>query len=496
MRIAISIDLGTTGCRACAYSAAGEVLGSHHVEYGLIHPEPGAAEQEAEGWWSAARACVQAVTAALPAPEKVVGIGISAQGHSWVPVGEDLRPLRPALTWLDTRAAGAARDLLRDRGIAFWGDRAGKAPGAWHTLPQIIWLREAEPRVERAAAHYLYAHDFLIARLTGKLATDYTSAAASLLFNIRQFQWDRGLAADYRVDTDRFAPVVPAGAEAAPLQFEEARDLRLPPGIPVAVGAQDQKCAALGAGLEDQCATVSLGTATAVTALARRPSFEPSAAIPCFPYLARNAWVLEAPLTTTGAALRWLRDLVRSFGAAGVDYDALSGLAAGSKPGAGGLRFLPFLAGAGAPHWSADARGAFLGLSLETSAPQMTRALLESVAFELRTNLDAMQEQGVRLERVVLFGGGARSDLWTQIIAGVTRLPVHRSSNVETAALGAAALAFSAAGVYPSPHAARVVIGGDYDLFSPDQEEMYEGAYRDYCAQRDHCLRHWGGGSR
>ena len=493
-QLVIGIDLGTTGCRAVAYSETARPVARHYLEYGLTHPAPGADEQEAEGWWSAARVCLKEVVAQLADAEAVVALGVSAQGHSWVPTEANLRPLRPALTWLDTRAAPMAQELLKERGAHFWGHQAGKTPGAWHALPQILWLRQQEPQSVLAASHYLFAHDFLVARLTGELVTDFTTAAGSLLFNIREFEWDRALGYAYQVDVRRFAPAQPAGAVAGHLRWEAARDLGLPAGIPVAVGAQDQKCAALAAGIQPGVATVSLGTSTAITAITRHATFDEAAAIPCFPYLSRDTWVLEAPLTTTGGALRWLRDFIRGAGAQELSYEQLDDLAAAAPVGSNGVRFLPFLAGAGAPHWDAEARGCVTGLSLDTTPGDVARALLEGVALEIAENVAAMQRQGVPVERLRLFGGGARSDLWARIIASVTGLRVERSTDVEAAAAGAAILALTAAGLCETPTEGQVRFSAPADVVTPRPTPEYTELARDYARVRDAHLESAGAG--
>lgn len=489
MRSAVlTLDLGTTGCRAGAFSTDGERLGRHYVEYGLSHPEPGAAEQDPEDWWTAAHTCLQAVAGKLARPAEIKAIGISAQGHSWVPVDARLRPLRPALTWLDTRATPFARELLEARGAGFWCAVAGKAPGPWHTLPQLLWLRQHEPETVAAAAHFLYAHDFLLARLTGRRLTDYTTAAASLLFDQSRFHWSESLLAEYGVSPSALSPVVPAGSVAGRLSHDLAAELELAPDVIVAVGAQDQKCAALGAGLRPGMATVSLGTSTAISAIAQAPLADPESTIPCFPYLAQGTWVLEAPLTTTGAALKWLRDLARGLGAPDPSYAELTALAARSEPGSRGVRFFPFLAGAGAPHWLGEARGALCGLELATEAGDIARALLEGVAFEIRGNLEGMRRQGVQVHRLRLFGGGARSALWAQIIADVTELEVETSEDVETAGAGAAVLALSAAGICDIPTAQRSLDRPGQSL-EPRPDPRYEEAYSGYCRQREAWLR-------
>lgn len=488
-QVVVGIDLGTTGCRAAAFDQRGTLLATSYLEYGVTHPEPGAAEQEAEGWWSAARQCVRAVAGELSPEQSVVALGLSTQGHTWVPTNADFRPLRPALTWLDTRAAAQARELLQSRGAHFWGQRAGKAPGPWHMLPQILWLRSVEPLVVAEASYYLFAQDFLMTRLVGQPVTDFTTAAGSLLFSLRDLEWDKALALEYQVDPRRLARVLPAATVAGELAEEAAQDMGLPAGIPVATGAQDQKCAALAAGLEEGVVTVSLGTSTAISALVRRPVYDETMAVPCFPYLTKGSWVLEAPLVTTGGAVRWLRDLLRGFGAQTVDYAQLVALASTAPPGSRGVRCYPFLAGAGAPHWIPDSRGSLTGLGLETKPADVARAVLEGVAFEVRSALEAVRRLGVEVRHLRLFGGGARAHLWAQIMADVVRVPVERSADVERAVGGAAILAMVAAGMCGSLADGQKLLRGDSDWFEPDAEEPYEAAYEDYCATRDSLWR-------
>ncbi len=184
-RFIAAVDLGTNSCRAELFAPDGMALSRHSVEYPVLTGEPGAAEQDAHGWWDALCACLRATLQQTGiAAGDVAALGLSAQGHSWVPTDERFRPLRNAFTWLDQRAAGHARELLDERGGEFWGQLAGKTPGPWHLLPQLLWLREAEPETARAAAHLLMAHDFVMAKLTGRSVTDYTTAAAALLFDI------------------------------------------------------------------------------------------------------------------------------------------------------------------------------------------------------------------------------------------------------------------------------------------------------------------------
>ncbi|MEN6305570.1 MAG: FGGY family carbohydrate kinase, partial [Armatimonadia bacterium] len=374
---------------------------------------------------------------------RVLAIGISAQGHSWVPTDGGLRPLRKAMTWLDARAEGQARRLLEDHSLEFWGEHAGKQPGQWHLLPQLLWLREHEPETVAAARRYLFAHDYILMRLTGEVVTDYTTAAGSLLFDLQEWGWSSELLAEYGVEEGLLPRIVPAGTVAGKLTAEAAEELGLTGDVVVAVGAQDQKCAALAAGLDGTTATASLGTATAIIARVAEPRFEAQhGLIPCFPFLKPGEWILEAPLATTGGALRWLRDLLGKAGAEGYAEMMVSALEV--PPGAEGTVCVPYLAGAGSPHWCGTATGSFHGLTLRTGQGHLTRALLEAVAYDIAANLEHMKALGCRIDRLVLFGGGARSELWPQIVGAVCGVPTYSSVETEAAVRGAAMLAAEA----------------------------------------------------
>lgn len=261
----LALDVGTSGCRAEVFSLAGHSLARHYVEYALHSPVPGAAEQLPEDWWQAIVTCTREAMRQA-GNTHCRAIGLSVQGHSWVPVDAQFRPLRPALTWLDARASPEVARLLEDHPVQSWGNWVGKQPGQWHLLPQLLWLRDTEPETMAQATRYPFAHDYLLHRLCGRVLTDFTIAAGSLLFDIRQWQWSQPLLNEYAVPTEALSEVVPAGTAAGTLTPQAAEALGLRTDVVVAVGAQDQKVAALAAGLDARSATASLGTATAIMA--------------------------------------------------------------------------------------------------------------------------------------------------------------------------------------------------------------------------------------
>ncbi|NPV49430.1 MAG: hypothetical protein HPY69_21005 [Armatimonadetes bacterium] len=479
----LALDVGTSGCRAELFALDGRSLGRCYREYGIQTPIAGAAEQDPEQWWQAVVACASGARAECP-DTRAIAIGLSVQGHTWVPVDAAGRALRPAMTWLDARAAGQARRLLEERGAAFWGALAGKLPGPWHLLSQWLWLRETEPATARKTARCLFCHDWLMEHLTGCAVTDSTHAATSLLYDIRAWAWS-DLAPEYGLPDGALSPVAPAGSIGGRVGDPGvAAALGVEVGAVAAVGAQDQKCAALAAGLDETTATVSMGTAIAIEAPVSEPRFDPElGAIPCFPWLERGRWVLEAPMTSGGGAFRWLRDILAETEA--TSFSRLIAEAEAVPPGAEGVCFLPYLAGSGAPYWQSDATAAFNGMTLRTGRGHLTRAVLEGVASDIRANVDCMHDLGCPIERLRLFGGGVRSDLWPRIIAAACAVPTEVCAEAEAATRGAAMLAAKAIGADPEVFALQARLVTVPEAWA----EAYAGVLAEYAALRQRLWR-------
>jgi xylulokinase len=268
-----------------------------------------------------------------------------------------------------------------------------------------------------------------------------------------------------------------AGTPAGTLRPAVADALGLRREVVVAVGGQDQKCAALGAGIDDRTATVSLGTASAIEQLMAGPATDPAMRIPAFTFLQPGRWALEGVVGTAAVSLRWLRDVLGAEGYAGLDAAA-----AAAPCGSDGVRFYPHLAGAGSPHWQADVRGSFHGLSLATSRGHLARSVMEGVAFQVRENLEVTQALAGRAERVIAFGGGARSALWRAILGDVLDRPLAWAETVETAGLGAAMLAGAGCGLFPSVDAAQRCMLPPLAVRPPDPAgaAAYAAAFEDY----------------
>ncbi len=477
METLLSLDLGTTAIKAALYSLDGQAIGSSTAEYPLISPSPECVEQDAGLWWSlAVRTIQEAVRKAGAAGRSVCALSLSSQGISFVPVSLSGALLRNALCWLDTRAGAEAADLQAQFGAEWLFSVTGKRPSPAYVLPKLLWLRNHEPELYVKTGKFLMAHDYLLYRLCGAKLTDYSLAGGSLLLDIHSLTWSEALLACFDIHPEQLPGLAWAGTVAGTLSGEVAQLLGLSPGILVVVGGQDQKCATLGAAIRPGVATVSLGTASAISCLVERPLLDPQRRIPVFPFVLPGYWVLEGVVGTAGAALRWARDTF--FPQEG--FPALDEWAGLAQPGANGVRFYPHLAGATSPTWDSGARGAFGGLSLATGKGDIVRAILEGVAFQIRANLDAI-EALAPVEELVLFGGGANSKLWVRIIAEVTGKPARVTRTVDVANWGACLLAGKGAGLVQEPlNSAAHSLSTEAYLPQPTAVQRYQEPYEEY----------------
>lgn len=477
MALLLGLDLGTTGCKAAVYSDNGHILGESYLEYGLITRSPVMIEQDPQAWWTlTCQAIRQALAAAAANRSDVRALAVSSQGISFVLLDAAGQPLGNAINWLDSRAQAESAEILQQQPEAELFRLTGKRAAPFYVLPKLLWLRQHQPDQWRQAGKVLMGHDYLVYRLCGAQVTDHSMAGGTLLYALQKLAWDGTLLDIFALSPTLLPDIHWSGTPAGKLLPEVAESLGLSAETVVVVGGQDQKCAALGAGIADGLATLSLGTASAICQIMDQPLTDPHRRIPSFTFVQPERWILEGVVGTGAGSLRWYRDTM----AGGAPYDRLTAEAGEVSPGADGVMFLPHLSGATSPHWHSSARGTFHGLSLATGRAQLTRALLEGVAYQLYENLAITQTLAGPIRQAIVFGGGAKSALWRQIIADVIGLPVVWTPSVETASLGAAMLAGLGSGVFASLDEARARLVKTQAVQAPDPArvaryaELYE----------------------
>ncbi len=441
----LCLDLGTSSVKTRLGDAEGRVRGSGTADYPIHRPRPGYAEQDPEDWWRAAgEAARQAL--AWGGKAAVAGIGLSGQMHGTVLLGERDQVLAPAIIWADQRSARQVAAITAAVGAEKLVELSGSPAAAGFQAATIRWLIEEKSSLWWRTRRVLLPKDELRRRLTGEIATDPSDASGTLLLDPRWRDWSPPLLAALGIDAGKLPPVRPSIEVAGGLRAEAAEALGLPAGTPVVVGAGDAASGLLGAGIVDPATMLlSLSTGSQVMIPARGVHPDPAGRGHLFcsalePSAEAPGWYQMGATLAAGMALRWLRD--EGFGLQGEDaYERMTGWAAGPPLGAGGLLFLPYLAGERTPHMDPLARGAFLGLTAGHERGHLVRAVLEGVTLASLDAFEVLREQNADPDRIVIAGGGARSPLWRQIVADVFALPVHALATADQAVMGAALLA-------------------------------------------------------
>jgi len=474
----LGIDLGTTAVKAGVFAAeSGQMLGVARAEYSPTSPHPGWMELAGEEYWRATVGAVRQAHEQAGRPE-VLGIGLSSQGQTFLPLGEGGEPLRPAIVWLDTRAEAEARrlnealdpvELRRRRGAA--------AINAVDSAPKILWLRENEPDIWARTRHLVMLPDFVGLRLTGELRLDLSNAGSTAMIDRSRGEWWPAALQAVGVPQEALSPLGSAGEPIGELTSAAAETLGLTAGAVVALGCNDQLAGAIGAGnVAPGLASGTAGTAMAIVATTDLPGDPPEGvlhgahAVPGLRFLLTYA-------KTSGVLLTWLRDLLGAEG-----YEELLADAQRAPIGCSGLVCLPHFSGTGTPSFRSDVRGGFVGLTLAHGRAEMARAVAEAVCFCARDALALARASGQPVEELRMLGGAAQSAWWMQAMADTTRTPLAVPTCTEAAVLGAAIFGGVGAGVLGSIEEAARGFYRAGERYEPndDLREAYETAYAAY----------------
>ena len=479
----LGVDVGTSASKAILVTLDGTVLATAVREHAVDRPRPGHVEMDGGIWWDE----LVSMTAELltgPAGDgvEVTGIGLSGMGPCVLLAEADGTPVRPAILYgVDTRAGVQIDRLRAELGDDAILERCGCVLTAQAAGPKIAWVAEEEPGTYARARRLFMTASHLAFRLTGQYVLDHASASqAAPLYDLRAGRWDEEWAAHVAPGID-LPELRWAGEAAGTVTAQAAAALPgIAEGTPVITGTIDAWAEARGAGTEHP-GDMMLMYGTTTFLVARTAELLPGRELWATAGTAPGGWTLSGGMAASGAITGWLRELT-----GGDDYGDLVGEAAASGPGARGLLMLPYVAGERSPLHDPDARGVIAGLTLSHTRGDLYRAALEAAALGVRHHLEAMTAAGARIDRVVAVGGGARTDLWPQIVSDVTGLPQRIPRCTIGACYGGAMLAAELAhGIDTSPWQ-----GTDHEVRpDPALRETYDelyGLYRDlYPATRD-----------
>ena len=467
--IVIGIDSSTTATKAIAWSGDGKLIAEGRSSIELFNPAPLYYEQNAEDWWRALCAALADLGRKVDLA-RTAALAIANQRETWVPVGADGKPLRRGMVWMDERGRPDV-DLLEER---LGRDRllkiTGKIPGPLPCLYSIHWMKREEPELYRQTAKFLDVHGYLTLCLTGTCRTSWASADPTALLDIEAKGYAPDILDALEVDEGRFAEVFRPGSVLGEVNPGASTATGLPAGTPVVAGGGDGQAAGFGIGmLGPGRAYLNLGTASVSGVYGETYATDP--AFRTMSSLDGKGYIFELCLITGTFLTNWLvEQLFEEDPRSNPDiYEKLENQAAGLPPGADGLMLMPYWGGVMTPYWDADARGILIGLSSEHGRGHVYRAMMEGIALDEAMGLAGIEEvTGEKVEELLTIGGGSKSDLWCQIVANCTRIPVKRLATAEASSLGAGIAAAIGAGWFDDAMSAAASMAGKVeDVIEP-----------------------------
>jgi xylulokinase len=483
-------DTGTGGDKAVLTDLEGRVIQSAYRSYSVYYPRPEWAEQDPEELWEAVAATTREVIekAGISAGE-ILGVGISAQMFNLLPVDEACRPLMRMISWLDVRSVKQADRVLSGDTPKFIYERTGNLPTAKDVIPKILWLQEEAPEIWSKTYKLLDCKEYILLKLTGKIAIDWHGASVFFLFDPQKKKWSEEVCQRLGIPIERLPEAYPCTQIIGEVTPEAALVTDLEVGTPVVICAGDVAVAQSGSGAnQNGKAHLCIGTATWVGLSSATLRNDPDKPFWALNHISSGKYVISGEMETGGGALMWFRDTFceeerhKAAESGSSTYEMLSQMAAVVPPGSDKLIFTPWLSGERAPVLDHYARGGFLGLSMSHTKSHMARAVMEGVALHVRWICEALEKIGLRVDEMNAIGGGSTSPVWTQITSDITGRPLKIVEHpLEAGAMGAALTVAVGMGIYPDMDAIDDVIK-IARVVEPDPAfaRRYEGMYREY----------------
>lgn len=482
MKLFLGLDVSTTGAKALLINERGSVVSSATAPLALSAPHPLWSEQDPRDWWiGIVKSIRQALEQAGVSGSEVTSIGLTGQMHGLVLLDEQGEVLRPAILWNDQRTGAQCDDMRARLGKEHLIQITGNDALTGFTAPKILWVQQNEAEIYARARHILLPKDYIRYRLTGDYAMDKADGSGTILFDLKNRDWSPEVLAALDIPANWLPPTFEGPAVTGYVSMLAAAETGLVQGIPVVGGGGDQAAQAVGVGaVQPGIIALTLGTSGVVFATTESPLIEPEGRLHAFCHAVPDRWHFMGVMLSAAGSLQWYRDTL----APGVSFDTLVNEAGDIKAGSEGLLFLPYLTGERTPYPDPLVRAAWIGLTVRHTRAHMTRAVLEGVAFGIKDSFRLILQAGLgHIEQVRISGGGAKSELWRQIMADVLGVELVTVNTTEGAAYGAALLAGVGAGFYenvPAACEATIQITG---RTSPTQAtRAYQDYYPHYCA--------------
>ncbi|MCI9680206.1 MAG: xylulokinase [Lachnospiraceae bacterium] len=471
----IGIDLGTSAVKLLLMDGAGKIQKIVSREYPLYFPNPGWSEQNPEDWYTEAIEGLKELTADCD-KSQVAGISFGGQMHGLVILDRDDQVIRPAILWNDGRTAKETDYLNQEIGKDKLSEYTANIAFAGFTAPKVLWVKNQEPENFARIEKLMLPKDYLAYRLSGTFCTDVSDASGMLLFDVKNKCWSKEMMDICGVKESQLPKIFESYEAVGTLKPELAAELGLSETVKIAAGAGDNAAAAVGTGtVGDGSCNISLGTSGTIFISSEKFGVDAHNALHSFAHADGHFHLMGCMLSAASCNKWWMDEILKTK-----DY---AGEQTGIKElGKNQVFFLPYLMGERSPHNNPNARGTFMGMTMDTTREDMTQAVLEGVAFALRDSFEVAKALGIRIDRTKICGGGAKSPLWRQMIADIFNIKVDIPESEEGPAMGGAMLAAVACGEYAGVEEAAEKIVRIVDTVEPIPEnaKRYEKQYQKF----------------
>ncbi|MDB8710053.1 xylulokinase [Mediterraneibacter gnavus] len=450
----IAYDLGTGGIKASLFDSDGNSLAEVFQQYKTYFPKEKFSEQRPEDWWNGVCQATRLLLGKSGChAEEIACTALSGHSLVAVPIDRDGHVLLAQVPiWSDMRAEDQIPNFFENLSYEDWYLTTGNGdPAECYTVLKLMWMREHQPDIFARTYKILGSKDFINFKFTGTICTDPSYASGFGVFNLLSWDYEQRFLEASGVSIDIFPKIRPSDSIIGYVTKSASEECGLCEGTPVACGAVDNTCMALGArGLEEGVAYTSLGSSSWIAVTSQTPIVDLKTRPFVFAHAKKGYYTSAVSIFSAGNSFRWVRDqILKDYPDDTNTYDIMNQMAESTPPGAHGVLFNPSLAGGSAQEPSPNLNGGFMGLTLSNTREDLVRASMEGVAMALRRTLDILLKQTAISGDMLLCGGCSKSSIWRRIFADIYNMPVIKTNiDQDAASLGAASLAANACGLW------------------------------------------------
>ena len=479
----IGVDLGTSALKLVMMKGNGELVKTVSKEYPLYFPRSGWSEQKPEDWFIAVKEGLKELAAFVD--EKIGGISFGGQMHGLVILDKDDNVLRPAILWNDGRSTEETDYLNNVIGKEKLSKLTANIAFAGFTAPKILWVKKNEPEIFEKIAKIMLPKDYISYMLSGNFSTDYSDASGMLLLDVKNKKWSKEMIDICSISEDMLPKLYESYEPVGTIKPELAKEIGLNEGIKIVAGAGDNAAAAIGtATVGEGACNISLGTSGTVFISSKNFGVDSFNALHSFAHADGNYHLMGCMLSAASCNKWWMEEILKTKDFS-KEQENIENL------GENNVFFLPYLMGERSPHNDPDAAGTFIGMRMDIKREDMTLAVFEGVTFALRDSLEVARSLGIKIEKTMICGGGAKSPLWKRLVANILNVEVDVPMSEEGPGFGAAILAAVGCGEYESVEKAAKSIIKIKEKIKPEAdlvvkyEEKYQKFKRIYPALKD-----------